>query len=353
MFCALVAFGYPASAGTYYVGTCHTGSFPTITAAVNSSSVAAGSVLKICPGFYVEQVIISKPLTLQGIAANGISQVEITPPSPNPITTTTSPVFAGTLLNETLAPIVWVTTGPVNIQNISVMRAHVAFCPTLVVGFYYASGASGTLSHVATYADQTDQRLCGVGIWAENADVNPTAVTIQNSLSDSGIVAGSYQPPNVIPVMSVNITGNQIFETEPRSIGAYGIYLRRLFATVSGNFVTGPPYYPSGTGAIEASGNVGIMNDGASSTITGNTLVFNDYTPGGTLSSGIVSNVGGTTVKSNKISGATYAILLACSPFDVVSGNIINSADNGISNIPVGIAGVNTFFNTFYKLTTC
>src|SRR6185437_6124126 len=210
----------------------------------------SGSVLKICPGFYVGQVIISKPLTLQGIAANGIAQVVI---SPGSMTTTTSPVFGGTSLNETLAPIVWVTTGPVNIQNISVQRGRAAACPTLVVGFYYASGASGTLSHVATYANETDQQLCGVGIWAENADANPTAVTIQNSLSDSGIVAGSFQPPNVIPVLSVNITGNQIFETQPRSIGAIGIYLHRLFATVSGNLVTGPPYFPAGTASIDAS----------------------------------------------------------------------------------------------------
>jgi nitrous oxidase accessory protein NosD len=64
---ALAVCDYPLAAQTYYVGTCKSGSFPTIRAAVNSSSVTPGSTIKICAGVYQEQVIISKNLTLQGI----------------------------------------------------------------------------------------------------------------------------------------------------------------------------------------------------------------------------------------------------------------------------------------------
>jgi pectin methylesterase-like acyl-CoA thioesterase len=74
----LAVCAYPAAASTYYVGTCKSGSFATISAAVNSSSVAPGSTVEVCPGTYNEQVIISKPLTLRGITANNSSGVYIT-----------------------------------------------------------------------------------------------------------------------------------------------------------------------------------------------------------------------------------------------------------------------------------
>src|ERR1700729_1438223 len=57
----------PALAGTFYVGPCHTGSFATITDAINSSKVAPGSIIKVCPADYSEQLIISKSLTIEGL----------------------------------------------------------------------------------------------------------------------------------------------------------------------------------------------------------------------------------------------------------------------------------------------
>src|SRR5690348_3484651 len=117
----LVTFVYPVTAATYYVGGCHSGSFPTISAAVNSSSVPAGSIVEVCSGSYDEQVIISKPLTLQGIASQGQHSVQITGAF-QPITTT-SAVFSGTSpFNQTIAPAIWVTAGPVNIQNIAILQ---------------------------------------------------------------------------------------------------------------------------------------------------------------------------------------------------------------------------------------
>src|ERR1700683_4535489 len=44
-------------------------SYPTISLAV--SSVPAGSLIYICPGTYAEQVVITKKLILEGVAANG------------------------------------------------------------------------------------------------------------------------------------------------------------------------------------------------------------------------------------------------------------------------------------------
>ena len=52
---------------TYFVGTCQPKkpSYATISQAV--SSVPAGSIIEVCPGKYPEQVVITMPLTLEGI----------------------------------------------------------------------------------------------------------------------------------------------------------------------------------------------------------------------------------------------------------------------------------------------
>src|ERR1700679_98362 len=67
----------PLNAATYYVGTCHAPSFATISDAVSSSSVAPGSTIKVCGGTYFEQVIITNPLTLMGIAGLAPANVRI------------------------------------------------------------------------------------------------------------------------------------------------------------------------------------------------------------------------------------------------------------------------------------
>lgn len=57
-------------AATYAVGTClqQYVSFSTIQSAV--SSVPAGSIIKVCSGTYFEQVTITQPLTLEGVAVS-------------------------------------------------------------------------------------------------------------------------------------------------------------------------------------------------------------------------------------------------------------------------------------------
>ena len=68
-------------ASTVQVGTCMPPlqSFTTISAAV--SSVPSGSTVDVCPGTYAEQVTITVPLTLQGVAAGTANQVVVTVPT--------------------------------------------------------------------------------------------------------------------------------------------------------------------------------------------------------------------------------------------------------------------------------
>ena len=70
-----------AHASTVGVGTCPQSliTFTTIQAAINA--VPAGSVIKVCPGSYPEQLLIAKKLTIEGIASSGQDAAVITPPA--------------------------------------------------------------------------------------------------------------------------------------------------------------------------------------------------------------------------------------------------------------------------------
>src|SRR5207237_3515283 len=105
----------PAMANTYYVGSCAGGSFGTISAAIGSPNVAPGSVIKICPGTYAEQLVINKALTLQGVSAFNSSEVVITIPSSG--LTPTPAIFLG---GTTVAPQILVTAAPVKLTGLTV-----------------------------------------------------------------------------------------------------------------------------------------------------------------------------------------------------------------------------------------
>jgi hypothetical protein len=336
----LVVSAYPAAANTYYVGNCKSGSFPTISAAVNSPSVAPGSTIMICAGSYTEQPIISKDLTLKGLDGSTGAGVEVIPP--NTMQTTTSRINVLNADFGLIAPVIWVTSGTVNIQNVAVDVAPSATCPARNVGFYYATGASGTLNHVGFFGKE-----CGVGIWAENASFTQTAVTVENSYLDGGIIAGSLDIPD--GTLTVTIKGNQVFPTSPD--GSFGIYMHGVSGTVEGNVVSGPRWTGQGsfvTGLSVAA----IEDDGVSQTdvtISGNTILISGNTfEYSFVSIGVLIKVAGATVKSNKISGPEYGIELSC--LATASGNTISNTGYGISDVPAGSTGVNTFYSVDLKI---
>ncbi len=45
------------------------------------AAVPSGSMVEVCPGTYPEQVVISKPLTLEGITIGNADQAVITVPN--------------------------------------------------------------------------------------------------------------------------------------------------------------------------------------------------------------------------------------------------------------------------------
>ena len=331
---ALALIATPAVAGTFYVGTCHANSFATISAAVNSSKVVSGSTIKVCPGTYPEQIVISKSLTLEGTTAEtsgrtlDTAEIQIVQFS-TPTTTANSLLFGNQLL-----PVVWVTAGVVNFSNIVIQSAitlnQSSTCPTLTGGIFYASGSSGTVNHSSIFSTGG----CSVAIWAENASADSESIKIENSLIETdyrGIVALDAQETNNVSLLTNTITGNQI------SNSIIGIYLLNTRGTVSGNSITN---------AITAEGffDTAINLLTPATAVTDNTIVL----VGGV---GIDMNSSGSTITGNKIwalgaptSNNLIGIDMECNA-GTVTGNTI-SAFNGIFGAPKNFTGKNIFWTT-------
>jgi Periplasmic copper-binding protein (NosD) len=315
---ALVLSACPALAKTFYVGRCHAGGFPSISAAVES--VPEGSIVDVCPGTYAEQIIISKSLTLQGITSNNESEVEICCNANPEIDAETQ------VLGLDLVPAIWVTAGTVNISNVLVDNelGGSKGCPQLATGIFYGSGTSGTMNHVAVSVKAEN---CGVGIAAENGTIDDSSIKIENSYITSdnfGILMGSQQPDGIIPVLLNTISGNTIVSA------MHGILLLQSRGKVSGNNIT-----VSGDGLS----NYGILEAAPATTITDNVISG--------LGTGVMIDGASATVTGNKISEGV-GIDLGCTAETVTNNTIMayTLVGIGLNHVPANFTGKNTIVNT-------
>ena len=325
------------SAATQYVGTCHKPSSVAINDAIKMA--AAGDVIKVCPGLYDEQVIISKSLTLEGMAISGQGLVQVVNPAGNSEST------ISTVTGYSLTPVIWVAAASVNVSNILVGNyATGVLCQSttpvsnLNVGFYFGNGSSGTLNNVAANIG------CGAGVWLENSsDLGGGMVKVENSVLWGdlyGIFAGGGpHQVDTAPLLLATITGNQVEHAQD------GIYIADIGGTVSNNdvvfqgFPTTPvyPYSPS----------VGISDAAPDAVVTGNRIT-QEVT-------GIAIVTANVIVTSNHIlsAGGTEAgIDLHCFLGNIsnnmlqIRGGSNHDASFGITDVPAGFAKVNHFYNT-------
>ena len=162
----MLAVSAPLQALNYEVGGCKTGSgylnFTTVSAAV--AGVPAGATIQVCPGVYPEQVTITQPLTLKGIASGNANRavIAINPNgnlAPNVTSSITSYPFYAQMLVQNVSPV-----GAVNITGITVdgAGANAGCSGETLAGIFYASGTSGTVNEV-TARNQVNGG-CGWGI---------------------------------------------------------------------------------------------------------------------------------------------------------------------------------------------
>ncbi len=354
-------------AATYYVGTCHSSSYPTISAAV--AAVPPNSTVDVCPGTYPEQVFIYQPLTLQGIKSGNNDRARIVVPTlvsqgvPNAWQFVPNPDPGAPTL---VAPQIYVSapTGPVKIDNLTIDASGETAAPACYSpGSWFTTGilyqdSSGTVTEVNTVG-QGKNSSCGVGIRATVVAASSVSVTISNnSIQDTNTTAVWVDFNSSSNSLKINVSGNTLV------VGALeGISSRGVTGTISSNSIfiertaegildsrgdaTGPLTISNNTLYAPASalGSFGIWIDPAPGGVPGRTLTGNrivGFDTGITLPSDVA-----VTVKQNAIFNSGRAgIDQECSPAPTLSGNTINNGAIGVNDVPTAfsLAGV-SFYN--------
>lgn len=325
---------------TIAVGTCRPSlpSFPTISLAV--AAAPAFSTVLVCPGTYPEQVIITIPLTLQGISSGNSDQAVVAVPGTGSSANVTS------IFGESVAAQILVMASPVNITNITVDGTgnNLAGTGVWLAGIFYASGSSGTVNNVTT-RNQIDSGE-GLGIWVENGpSASVDGVTIENSsvhdVDDEGIFTGSNQTP---PTLTASVKGN----TVAASAAGFGVQLGSGGSVINNVVTVGfVGIFLTSSSSTTASGNT-ITNPGDSSfagiwafgadTITSNKVssAFDD----------IILGANGANVQNNILAKAAVGVEFNCTIVTVVAHNTINDTLTGLDGVPLAFSGINTFSNT-------
>ena len=329
----LIALSGYAFSATVAVGTCTTlVHFATIQKAVNS--VPPGSIIKVCPGTYPEQVVIAEDLTLEGIASPAGDAAVILPPATglvaNTVDVDTGKPIAAQLLVQ--------NAGPVSISNLTVDGTGNAItgCSPDLQGILFQN-ATGTVKHVAV-RNQIPNGIpngCQIGesIYVQTAAGHSSTVTVENSsvhnynkngitgndLNTNLILTLNYvQGAGVVPVPGAAQNGIQL------GYGATG--------TIKANTVIDNIY---GDPTVAASANILLYDTAENSGITvTNNRVGNSQIPIALITLGDDgANLGdGVTVTGNHIFGTSaYDAIDVCTNGNTVTGNtIFNSAESGV-----------------------
>ncbi|HVI09062.1 MAG TPA: hypothetical protein VND65_12300 [Candidatus Binatia bacterium] len=312
-------------------------SYPTISQAV--ASVPVGSTIYVCPGTYAEQVVITKKLTITGVAANGLAGTTASGAN-NPIIASpaggvavnTSDLYQNPNGEPTAAQVL-IQTPPnllstpisVTISNITVDGSNngISGCGTDLVGFYFQN-ASGTLNHVtARY-----QELAPADFGCQDG----LAIYVQSGYGTGGTAV-------------VTVENASVHDYDKNGITADG---SGTVATIVDNYVVG-------IGATPLIAQNGIqMSYGARGSINGNIVTDDVYinpsdcslttNPYCYSASGILlydsGGASGTpvTINSNTISNTQGAIVTYTD--GVESADYNNLTSNKITTVPAIVSSV-------------
>jgi hypothetical protein len=183
---------------------CPTARYTSIQAAIDAS--LPGDVINVCPGVYNEQIVISKPVTVNGVTVNSLD-VALLQPSALVPTGGGSDIAVVSVLN----------TDGVHLLNIGVdaSKNTISDCTPTLAAVHFLNSSGEIRNDAITGAKLTSPGACttlsgnGYGVLLESTG------------------AGSY---------SVLVQGNSIHDYSKEGVRAIG---NGIIATVSGNVITG------------------------------------------------------------------------------------------------------------------
>jgi len=267
---------------------CPGAQFAKIQDAIDAAS--AGDSIQICPGTYIEQVSISKPLQLNG--NNGAIL------RPNNIVANTTSLASG----QAIAAIILVQdTTEVTIRNVIVDGTDngISGCAPDLIGVYYRN-ASGELSHVAVRDVKLNSTL--------NGCQSGSAVLVQSSNGVNSVVA--IEESSIHDYQKNGITANEVGTQ----------------VTIKGNVVTG--LGPT-TGAAQNGIQIGF---GATGSIRHNIVANHIWSPCTSLESCdfkaddiLVFQSNGVTVDHNVIGVAQTGVAMVGDQGQIFDNDVFDS----------------------------
>ena len=271
--------------------------YTTIGAAVTAA--AAGDEIDVCPALYAEQVLITKPLTLRGVGANGSGRVLIQP---------AALTNAGNLPFQAVISVV--NTKDVFIDGLAIDASQnmLSGCSVPLAGIHF-SNASGTVSNNAIFgAVLFYPKSCttlfpgsgfGVQVDTTSGQSGPFSVLINgNSIHDFNrdgiLVTGSG--------ITADVTGNSITGLGP----GYGTFQFGVFiANGAVGHITGNTISQANCGSIDPTSCMNVRSEGVVFRAVGN----------------------GSVVDSNVITSTQSGIFLNGANNAQITNNIIMNID--------------------------
>jgi nitrous oxidase accessory protein NosD len=362
-------FSYAATlvVGTPFVGTCPSPSsttYATIGAAL--AAAAPGDEIDICPGAYAEQLVITKPVTLRGIASNGVARVLIQP---------TTLANVGTLSSQAVISVV--NTQGVTIEGLAIDASMntVSGCTVTLAGIHFYNSSGRAANNAISGAQLANPLSCttlfpgnGFGVQVDTAtgQTGPFSVSISgNSIHDfnrNGILVNGAG-------ITAEINGNTIAGVGPSTgYNQFGVFIALgAVGHVSHNMITqgncgsvvlatcytlrseGVVFRAVGDGSVVdsnfiANAQSGIfLNGGNNAQITNNVIMNIDALDGIFIEGSAAGHFTNSVISGNTISHV----------FPISSYASTNSASCGIIEAPNSGVAMNLFFDNTIRDAYC
>ena len=264
------------TAKSVQVGACKTNlpNYTSIQSAVNA--VPSGAIVNVCPGTYSEQVSISSPVTVQGVASGTNQSVVLSVPMTGLTQNGTSPVSSFPIF----AQIVVQDAGPVNITGLTIDGSS-GSCPMgASAGIVYLSASAPSSGKIANSVIRNVGSSCGspqgAAIYAENGSMSASALTVQgnsiHSINGLGIGFGANQGGTILTNAISQVSNGLSFQSAGPNVKATGNNINSTQTAVSlnsANTVTVQTNTITNTSGIAISLN---DNSGTSNNVTKNNI---------------------------------------------------------------------------------